>query len=127
MFGDPSHPLLLMHLGHLFFHCHILCQGQMTQHRPRESGRTNSPQAKLVQNLIHLLSTPTFLLPSNLYRVSHILHLVLGLLISLLTLQQYISPSLATLSLSFLNYFCFEILFQGRVKYGECIVLVEEG
>lgn len=57
--------LLLPHLGHLFFRCHPSCQWQMTQPQSGGSGRqspgTHSPQAKLVQDLVHLLATPSSL------------------------------------------------------------------
>lgn len=95
--------VLLVHLGHLLFRCHLSCQWQMTQHQSGGSGRqppgTHSPQAKLVQDLVHLLAPP---LPHpsshpiyTVSNISHILHLALGLLISLLTLQRHISPSLS--------------------------------
>lgn len=95
--------VLLAHLGHLFFRCHLSCQWQMTQQQSGGSGRqspgTHSPQAKLVQDLVYLLTPPPPYSSSHpiyaVYKVLHILHLALGLLISLLTLQRHISPSLA--------------------------------
>lgn len=55
-------PVLLLHLGHLFFRCHLSCQWQMTQHPSGGSGRqspgTLSPQAKLVRDLVHLPAPP---------------------------------------------------------------------
>lgn len=75
----------------------------MTQQQSGGSGRqspgTHSPQAKLVQDLVHLLAPPPPHSSSHpiyiVSKVSHILHLALGLLISLLTLQRHFSPSLA--------------------------------
>lgn len=72
--------VLLVHLGHLFFRCHLSCQWQMTPQQPGGSGRTHSPQAKLVQDLVHLLAPPSSpsLLPSNLYSLQRLAHSSLG-------------------------------------------------
>lgn len=53
---SPSRPL--MHGGHLFFCCHLSCQWQMTQRQPGGTGRTHSPQAKLVRDLVYLSNPP---------------------------------------------------------------------
>lgn len=94
---------LLPHLGHIFFCCHLSWQWKMTQHHSggfgRQSPGTYSPQAKLVQDVVHLLALPPRHSSSYpIYTVSkssYILHLALGLLVSFLTLKRHISSSLA--------------------------------
>lgn len=65
----------LAHLGHLFFRCHLSRQWQMTQQQSGGSGRrspgTRSPQAKLVQDLVHLRLLP---LPAPLPPLQSIQH-----------------------------------------------------
>lgn len=110
--------VLLLHLGHLFFCCHLSCQWQMTQHQTGGSGRpslrTDSPQAKLVQDLVHLhapllphLSSHSVYTVSN---ISDILHMAVSLLISFLTSQQHISPSL-------FDYTCLSCSFSFAVRF----------
>lgn len=87
--------VLLPHLGHLFFGCHHCWHWQMTQPQSggfgRQSPGTYSPQAKLVQNLVHLFAPlpRPFLLVSNLHSVQQLSHS------SLCSWSLYFTPHLA--------------------------------
>lgn len=94
-FWQHSPSRLLVHGGHLFFRCHLSCQWQMTQRQPGGTGRTHSPQAKLVQDLVHLPKPPHPRYHSppiqSLHPLAHSSH---AFLILLLTLQCLISSPL---------------------------------
>ena len=100
---ESVHPqCAVAHVGHLFFCCHLSWQWQMTQHQSgefwRQSPRTYSPQAKLVQDPVHLLTAPPRRPPPPPIQSIHCptaLVLACGLMISVLTLQRHISPSLS--------------------------------